>query len=351
MERGEGQMGNVGEAKKARRHKVSEITSSDYFVVGSSFVMRSIERRDETVANPFPLELQIVADDAGPVGAGEAELIDDDLCLDVVWRTDDRDHLPQPDRVQAWRLFAQVCAKLPPDGGLVRIRSSRRPPRELIPDGFRQEPSGDWVASKEELRRRKWDKFDSTDELYADPVKVPWNVEPRPRELLESLSAEASGPRNRVVDMGCGFGPNATALEERGLHVSGFDVSRNAIERCRRIVKYPDRFHVASAERLPFDDGAFDFALDIGCLHCLRPDLQEPALAEIARVLRAGGVLMSRVFKPRDRTWLDRQPLRLSAAGMDASALQGLLRPHFDISHLREGENVHIVRAVRRQPD
>ena len=87
-----------------------------------------------------------------------------------------------------------------------------------------------------------------------------------PLFLAKQVSAFANGAGGpgpaRVLDLGCGYGKSATALEPRGLEVHGIDVSPAAIERCRRLVRHPERFHSASADRLPFDEDFFDIVLD-----------------------------------------------------------------------------------------
>jgi ubiquinone/menaquinone biosynthesis C-methylase UbiE len=101
---------------------------------------------------------------------------------------------------------------------------------------------------------------------------------------------------DNVVDVGCGPGGSLSALSEmtpEGL-VVGVDPSQLMAEiaanRIRRLIG-AGRADVAVApvEKLPFVDESFDKAL---CVHVLYfwPELQ-PALAEIARVLKPGGRL------------------------------------------------------------
>jgi SAM-dependent methyltransferase len=76
--------------------------------------------------------------------------------------------------------------------------------------------------------------------------------------------------------------------------VIGVDLSAANVQAGReaaRLAQLEDlaRFELADAERLPFDDGAFD-AVICECAFCLFPD-KGTAAHEIARVLRAGGML------------------------------------------------------------
>lgn len=99
-----------------------------------------------------------------------------------------------------------------------------------------------------------------------------------------------------IVDIGCGHGRSLGALSEmtpEGL-VVGVDPSELMAEIAANRVKQLIRagradIAVAPVEKLPFVDGSFDKAL---CVHVVYfwPELQ-PALAEIARVLKPGGRL------------------------------------------------------------
>jgi SAM-dependent methyltransferase len=81
-------------------------------------------------------------------------------------------------------------------------------------------------------------------------------------------------------------------LLERGLEVWGIDVSERMIEHAKeRIERHAQarRCHLAgSAERLRCADGFYDAILSMGMLEYL-PDY-EPALREIHRALRNGGI-------------------------------------------------------------
>lgn len=107
---------------------------------------------------------------------------------------------------------------------------------------------------------------------------------------IELLGIE---PGHHVLDLGCGIGWAVRLMAARcpaGLAV-GVDVSDRMIERARAAEENPAnvRFEVAGAERLPFDDGAFDRALSVESLYYY--DDIPAALAEAARVVKPGGRL------------------------------------------------------------
>jgi len=99
-----------------------------------------------------------------------------------------------------------------------------------------------------------------------------------------------------VLDMGCGRGTSVrlilSALGGRPARLVAFDIDAAAVGRARRrlapLLGDSVELHVADATRLPFADGEFDAALELGILHHI-PEWQA-ALRETARVLRPGGV-------------------------------------------------------------
>jgi SAM-dependent methyltransferase len=108
------------------------------------------------------------------------------------------------------------------------------------------------------------------------------------RALIAELLRPWLGSDLRILDAGCGPGGNGAWLASHG-RVIGVDLAREALEfvRERRPVTVPV---LASAEVLPFEDGAFDVAVGITLLYTVRDDVA--ALAELARVLRPGGALL-----------------------------------------------------------
>lgn len=100
-------------------------------------------------------------------------------------------------------------------------------------------------------------------------------------------------PRDaRILDYGCGYGRLTAQLAESGhRNVYGVDPSRAMIERGRREFPGLELAHQA-AVRLPCEDGSYDAALLFVVLNCVPGDAaQQAILAELARLVRPGGVL------------------------------------------------------------
>jgi demethylmenaquinone methyltransferase/2-methoxy-6-polyprenyl-1,4-benzoquinol methylase len=113
------------------------------------------------------------------------------------------------------------------------------------------------------------------------------------RRLVAMSDAGAS---TRALDLACGTGDIAFGLAERGARVTGLDLTLRMLQLAD--AKIPGRPHVAflagDMMALPFADAQFDL---VTAGYGLRnvPRL-EPAIAEIHRVLRPGGLLLSLDF-------------------------------------------------------
>jgi ubiquinone/menaquinone biosynthesis C-methylase UbiE len=114
-------------------------------------------------------------------------------------------------------------------------------------------------------------------------------------------------PRKRklkVLDVGTGFGMNVAFLARRLSKDSVIwtvDPSREVLtdvkaalgsEGARRV-----KFVEASADDLDFDDGFFDFVVSVMVLHHI--EKLQPALKEMARVLKPGGTLLVIDYLPK----------------------------------------------------
>jgi ubiquinone/menaquinone biosynthesis C-methylase UbiE len=98
------------------------------------------------------------------------------------------------------------------------------------------------------------------------------------------------GDGARLLDLGCGTGHQMAELRERGFEVTGVDGSDEMLKHAR--ANNPDaELHQADVDDLPLPDASFDYLL---CIEVLRY-LPEPerCVAEMARVLRPGGVALA----------------------------------------------------------
>lgn len=96
-----------------------------------------------------------------------------------------------------------------------------------------------------------------------------------------------------VLDLAVGTGIVAGELVRLGHRVIGLDLSSGMLERAAR--RLPGRVLRADATALPIASGSVDAVTAVWLLHLL--DDPEPVVAEAARVLRPGGLLLTTVDK------------------------------------------------------
>jgi SAM-dependent methyltransferase len=111
----------------------------------------------------------------------------------------------------------------------------------------------------------------------------------RERLLLDLFLSASPGPE--VLDAGAGQGTMSARLERLGYDVTSTDVSGTAVDILRGRLSGP--VAEANVTDLPFGDESFDGAVLGEVLEHVEDD--RGALAELARVLRPGGVLAASV--------------------------------------------------------
>lgn len=107
--------------------------------------------------------------------------------------------------------------------------------------------------------------------------------------LARYLLAGSLAPGRRVLDVACGEGYGTAMLADRGAtNATGVDIDQPTVERAA--ARYPCEFRCADIAALPFPDDAFDLVVSFETIEHV-PDA-EAALAELARVLASGGLLI-----------------------------------------------------------
>lgn len=101
------------------------------------------------------------------------------------------------------------------------------------------------------------------------------------------------GAGRLLLDVGCSWGRWSLAAHAKGYAVVGLDPSLGAVMAARRVARQlgaPNRYVVGDARCLPFASGLFDVAYSYSVLqHFSRSDAAL-AVAEMARVLKPGGL-------------------------------------------------------------
>ena len=106
---------------------------------------------------------------------------------------------------------------------------------------------------------------------------------------------------DKVLDLGCGNGRFVGVIKEKGGEYFGADVSENLIDIAKQ--NYPkENFQTTEPLKLPFADNYFDAIYSIAVLHHIpSKSFRLDFLREVRRVLKAGGIFVLTVWKPKDK--------------------------------------------------
>jgi SAM-dependent methyltransferase len=134
------------------------------------------------------------------------------------------------------------------------------------------------------------DVYSRVSERYAATFFDELERKPFDRGLLDDFAARCRG-NGSVLDLGCGPGHVPRYLAARGVDAEGLDLSPAMVDVAGR--RNPGlAFRVGDMTRLPFDDGAVGGLVAFySIIHLPRSDTP-PAIRELRRVLRPGGLLL-----------------------------------------------------------
>ena len=105
-----------------------------------------------------------------------------------------------------------------------------------------------------------------------------------------------------VLELGCGTGNDAARLAREGYSVTAIDLSSEAIELARARFASMVTFVVADmTKRLPFPDAGFDAVMSNVALHMFPDSVTRAVFAEVARLVRPGGLFAFHVNSLEDR--------------------------------------------------
>src|SRR5215207_3018578 len=137
-----------------------------------------------------------------------------------------------------------------------------------------------------------------TDEADVDPARQLWEThaewwidgftqgaDAEYEEQIIPLAAHELAGTEHVLDIGCGDGQISRVLAAAGAEVVGIDPTANQLSVAKARAGGPAYLR-ASADRLPFPEGAFDAA--VACLVFEHIDAVDESIAEVARVLKPG---------------------------------------------------------------
>lgn len=187
-------------------------------------------------------------------------------------------------------------------------------------------------------------KYAKLTDVYADPLLVPWNfMATEIEDILSSFDKDIL-KNKKILYIGAGYGKNIWALKDKKYKIDAIEFSNKAAERANKIfvkkaVMHGDLIKCGGEEK-------YDVILDIGCIHSIPKSERKKAVENIYRLLKKGGILISRIFKPRGKEWLDRMPFRTGEFGLDKTEIKELLK-NFSVKNKYQNKDCIILEAKK----
>lgn len=122
-----------------------------------------------------------------------------------------------------------------------------------------------------------------------------WGREPS-RSAVFAADWFARTEARDILIPGLGYGRNATPFLERGMSVTGIEISATAIGLARTQMNLDIPIHHGSVSDMPFDTRVYDGIFSYGLLYLLGPPARTKLLADCHRQLRSGGAMIFTVI-------------------------------------------------------
>jgi len=182
------------------------------------------------------------------------------------------------------------------------------------------------------MNRPEFDEYSSSyQELLKDPICDSFAGSSdffhlRKRDLVRSYFRKRGidSRKLRYLDVGCGKGDLAKLLTGDFAYVAGCDPSGEMLKSAQSL----DARLQHDPGKIPFDSAEFDFATAVCVYHHVPPAERAALTAEVARVLRPGGVFAIIEHNPRNpatRVIVKRSPVDQNAVLLDSRESGSLL--------------------------
>jgi len=115
----------------------------------------------------------------------------------------------------------------------------------------------------------------------------------------------------RILEVGCGSANNLWFAAREGFRVAGIDGSPSSIDYAQKRFNeegLTGDLRVGDFTQLPFEDNSFDLVIDRCLLTCCGQASAQRAVAEIGRVLLAGGKFLFNPYSDRHSSYTSGRP-------------------------------------------
>ena len=156
-------------------------------------------------------------------------------------------------------------------------------------------------------------EFPDWDSYYQENnvEKMPWyekNLDPDLEFEIKSRNLYSG----KFLDLGTGPGTQAIQLAKRGFNTTGSDLSKNAIDKAKKLSKEVN-FVTDDFLNSKLPDKEFDFILDRGCFHVFDIAQRPSYVNQIKRILGEDGIFFIKCMSSEEKNLPDdKGPHKLS---------------------------------------
>lgn len=148
-------------------------------------------------------------------------------------------------------------------------------------------------------------------------------------ELVESCDRQLGSLESRsVLDVGCGVGLMSRYVGERFGELQGIDIAPGVVERAAEHCP-TGNFQLYDGQQIPFEEQTFHVVFTVCVLHHVPPARWTSLVAEMARVLKPGGLLYifeHNPYNPLTRRAVNHCPFDADATLLTRGQSTGLIR-------------------------
>lgn len=128
--------------------------------------------------------------------------------------------------------------------------------------------------------------------------RVMWGEAPALSAVHAAAFFAARGARDVLIP-GVGYGRNAKPFLERGMSVTGIEISASAIDVARKELGLAFPIHLGSVTAMPFDGATYDGVFAYGLAYLLDPAARAAFYRACFEQLRAGGAMRFTVISKK----------------------------------------------------
>jgi SAM-dependent methyltransferase len=118
-----------------------------------------------------------------------------------------------------------------------------------------------------------------------------WGESPTENALTILELFQKKGIKNILIP-GFGYGRNAKVFYDKGIQVTGIEISKTAIERARKYFGHDVTIHHGSVTDMPFDNHQYEAVYCYSLIHLLNAADRKQLIADCHQQLQPGGLMV-----------------------------------------------------------